>query len=708
VTDTEGVQVTISAQIGDLLDKMKTASGAVKTSTEEMQGHFGSLGKVVENLKAPFLALTGVLAGGALFKGVLDETVNWNREVSKTAKTLGTTTQEASVLAVALEGLGLSTETYTNAAIILARQAAAGGKGFEKLGIEIRDADGKLRSSQDLMKESLEVIGSMTAGMDRNTAGAALFGRQWKEVEPLLRLNAAAMDEAKERAERLHLIVGPEGVAQTRAYQKAMREVHEVGKSIAVQIGSSLMPTMVQLGGWLSEGGTSAAEGFSYAIKGIIQALLFLKSLLDTLTTGWIAMFSAMTDGVRSAGAVIERLVHGDITGAIAAAKKGATEIRDDWKNAGAQIADSWSGFAKKSSELWGAAPKPAAAAPGGGESFEGKPDKDQSDAKKLEALKKELEGKKLLEENWFTWSHAREAQFWQEKLELSGNSAKVEQEIRLMMRAQEKDVALQSHEERVAGLKASLAEFHGDAAQRIAILKSIAAEQTRVYGEGSRQAIAASKDVTKQIQADAKAQMHAMAATAQHIGQTFGAAISGMIEGTMSFSKAMATMAKEVIAIILQIAIKSVTASAVKAGGEAASSQAGIPIIGPALAVGAMTAMVAVVMGLLGNLSSARDGFDIPSGVNPITQLHAREMVLPAEQADVIRGMAGNGGMFGSIMKAFVDSGQAGPAGGGGDGGEVHLHFHGPADGNSIRAFVQTQEFARAFREMQRRGRIG
>ncbi|GAA5784704.1 phage tail length tape measure family protein [Chitiniphilus shinanonensis] len=37
----------------------------------------------------------------------------------------------------------------------------------------------------------------------------------------------------------------------------------------------------------------------------------------------------------------------------------------------------------------------------------------------------------------------------------------------------------------------------------------------------------------------------------------------------------------------------------------------------------------------------SAAGGYDIPAGVNPMTQLHEREMVLPAAYADVIRGLA-------------------------------------------------------------------
>jgi hypothetical protein len=41
----------------------------------------------------------------------------------------------------------------------------------------------------------------------------------------------------------------------------------------------------------------------------------------------------------------------------------------------------------------------------------------------------------------------------------------------------------------------------------------------------------------------------------------------------------------------------------------------------------------------------AAAKGFDIPAGVNPVTQLHQREMVLPAELADAVRDMTGGGG---------------------------------------------------------------
>ena len=59
---------------------------------------------------------------------------------------------------------------------------------------------------------------------------------------------------------------------------------------------------------------------------------------------------------------------------------------------------------------------------------------------------------------------------------------------------------------------------------------------------------------------------------------------------------------------------------------------------------------------GLAGKIKSARGGYDIPSGVNPITQLHEDEMVLPSQHANTIREMGNalrNGASFGAAAVA-------------------------------------------------------
>lgn len=89
------------------------------------------------------------------------------------------------------------------------------------------------------------------------------------------------------------------------------------------------------------------------------------------------------------------------------------------------------------------------------------------------------------------------------------------------------------------------------------------------------------------------------------------------------------------------------VTANAAEAGSGAAASQAAIPIIGPALALASMAAVFGAVMALTSRKSAMR-GYSIPKGLNPVTQLHEEEMVLPKQYANLIRTMAqerGEGG---------------------------------------------------------------
>ncbi len=120
----------------------------------------------------------------------------------------------------------------------------------------------------------------------------------------------------------------------------------------------------------------------------------------------------------------------------------------------------------------------------------------------------------------------------------------------------------------------------------------------------------------------------------------------------TASKGKTIANKTEETISVV--------GSNATQAGSGAAAAMASIPYVGPILAVAAMGAMIASVMSLIGGgggeststtttrIPSAAGGWDIPSGINPLTQLHENEMVLPAEHANTIREMAGSSGSGG------------------------------------------------------------
>lgn len=131
------------------------------------------------------------------------------------------------------------------------------------------------------------------------------------------------------------------------------------------------------------------------------------------------------------------------------------------------------------------------------------------------------------------------------------------------------------------------------------------------------------------------------------------------------------------------------VASNAAEASSGAAAAVAPTPFIGPALAVAAALAMMSFVMGMKGGsgastttrIPSASRGFDIPRGLNPMTQLHEEEMVLPAHIANPLRDSLAQGATDGQ---------------GGGQGGTVVIHTTGGD-------FIHKRDLAKVLTAMKR-----
>ena len=119
----------------------------------------------------------------------------------------------------------------------------------------------------------------------------------------------------------------------------------------------------------------------------------------------------------------------------------------------------------------------------------------------------------------------------------------------------------------------------------------------------------------------------------------------AGTVAGVTARTTAEGTGAAASVAINSGRAVTNIGTSALEAMAGAWNAMVGIPYVGPVLAIGAAAAAFAGVSALAGRVKSARGGYDIPSGINPMTQLHEEEMVLPKEHANTIRGMGKNGG---------------------------------------------------------------
>lgn len=145
-----------------------------------------------------------------------------------------------------------------------------------------------------------------------------------------------------------------------------------------------------------------------------------------------------------------------------------------------------------------------------------------------------------------------------------------------------------------------------------------------------------------------------------KRFGATVQNALEGVITKQMTAKQAAEAVGKALLKMVIQNALKQITANAFTAGSEAFKALAGIPVIGPILAGGAMTGAISTVLGLKGQIGSAAQGAVLPTSGGPFPfLLHPQEWVLPAQKAQgldkLIEG-GGGGGMSISFNVSALD----------------------------------------------------
>lgn len=231
-----------------------------------------------------------------------------------------------------------------------------------------------------------------------------------------------------------------------------------------------------------------------------------------------------------------------------------------------------------------------------------------------------------------------------------------------------------------VVEAKAATAQLAAITAQGQASVGKSQADQAKAMFEPMNQAIKSFSDGVSTQFAKLITMQQTMAQTMRGIWQQ----ILGSIE--QSFATSMSRILQDQLRnmLLTREADKTtggaqVRSAASVAAGKAYAAVVGIPVVGPVLAPAAAATAYA---GVLAFLPSAAKGYDIPAGTNPLTQLHEREMVLPADLADKVRNSTGSG--------------------------EVHLHVH-ATDAQSVRRLFENHgdTLARVMRDLHRNGRL-
>lgn len=289
-------------------DVLETLAGKLGINLPE------GIGKTLNgmgSLSTKMTAIIGVSAAVvtaivAIEKALIEMTLSQAeaaRETENLAQTMGMTTTEYQEWDYILKSVGYSAEQAQGDLSMLAERAmdAAEGVGegaelFNKLGINVKNSQGVLKSQGELFTEVVDKLSKMTDETERNAIASALLNTTGEKLVPLLNATSGELENMRQRAHDLGVVLSEEDVAALSELSRTTQDFHAAGDGLQKMISSKMAPALDNL----LKKGTSMVQGLTdlLAKSGLIEVFAALLDIVAALSPVFEVLFDTAGEGV--------------------------------------------------------------------------------------------------------------------------------------------------------------------------------------------------------------------------------------------------------------------------------------------------------------------------------------------------------------------------------------------------------------------------
>ena len=231
------------------VDKTKAAFDKV---TNSLKGIGGVAAKTSKGIAGIGVAAAGTATALAL---VVDRSFQAVDAIGKTATQTGIATDTLQAFHLAARESGTTIEGANTALIKFARSVGDARRGlktqadiFKDIGVEIQNADGSMRSFDEILEDSAKGISNLSSQTQRATALANLFGRQGVILTGAITdLSDKGLTKFIARAKELGLVLDETVIRRTEKFNDAIGVIKQQIGSFVNNITTSFLPVFEKL-----------------------------------------------------------------------------------------------------------------------------------------------------------------------------------------------------------------------------------------------------------------------------------------------------------------------------------------------------------------------------------------------------------------------------------------------------------------------------
>lgn len=159
----------------------------------------------------------------------------------------------------------------------------ANGQTFQDLGISLKDTQGRIKSTENVMFEALDKLQKMPECAEKSSLAMQLFGKSAIELAPLLNGSAKGVSELRQKFKDLGMGMSDEVIEASVKYKDTMDSLNRSFYGIVYSVGAEFLPIVQQIAENIQVNMPQIREAIMPVIQGIGNAIKFVTNNMKVI-----------------------------------------------------------------------------------------------------------------------------------------------------------------------------------------------------------------------------------------------------------------------------------------------------------------------------------------------------------------------------------------------------------------------------------------
>lgn len=271
-----GLTSKLGIQLPDSMKSSMNAMGSLDTSAIAAAGAFAAVAAAIIKAEKAMISMTKESAAFA------DNIITLSMQT-------GQSTQQLQEFAYASELIDVSVDTLQGSLTKLTNnmQDTMNGTGnakasFEALGVSVTNADGSMRSANDVFYETIDALGQVKNETERDAMSMDIFGRSAQDLNPLIIQGSQTLKAYADEAHNVGYVLDDEALSALGAVDDAYQRLQNTQEGVKNQLSAEFAPYLEEFYGDV----TTMVKDGGKALKdsGIVDAFgMLLETVGDIL-----------------------------------------------------------------------------------------------------------------------------------------------------------------------------------------------------------------------------------------------------------------------------------------------------------------------------------------------------------------------------------------------------------------------------------------